>query len=70
MFAQIDGVWTGDLMALAEATDLRKYFPSVLYVNAHIKIRVAMELAFQSQMQEARRSSETPWSMLPMLITC
>ena len=54
MFAQIDGVWTGDLMALAEATDLRKYVPSVLYVNAHIKIRVAMELAFQSQMQEAR----------------
>ncbi len=54
MFVQIDGVWIGDLTALTESINRDKYFPSALYVNAHIKMRVAMELAFQSQMQEAR----------------
>lgn len=37
-----------------DSTDPNTIFPITVYMNAHLKIRVAMELAFEGSMAEAR----------------
>ena len=54
MFEKIDSVWIADLRGLTDSKDRNKYIPAALYVNAHIKMRVTIELAFNSQLQEAK----------------
>jgi hypothetical protein len=43
-----------ELRALTPATDPNTFFPITVYINAHLKIRVAIELAFSGSLPEAR----------------
>lgn len=54
MFEKIDSVWMADLKGITSSKDRNKYMPAALYVNAHVKMRISIELAFSSQLQEAR----------------
>ncbi len=53
-FCKIDEIWLRELQDLEVATDASNMLPLTLYINAHAKIRLSMELAFSQCMQEAR----------------
>jgi hypothetical protein len=53
-YLKLDAVWVRGFADLYVARDPNGMFPLMLYINAHAKIRVAMELAFAGCMSEAR----------------
>jgi len=50
----LDAIWLRELEDAEVARDANRVFPMMLYVNAHAKIRIAIELAFSGCMAEAR----------------
>jgi hypothetical protein len=53
-FCKIDEIWRREIGDLEVAIDPDRAWPVVLYINAHAKIRISMELAFSNCMPEAR----------------
>ncbi len=53
-FCLLDEIWRREIGDLEVAIDPDRTFPAVLYMNAHAKLRVSMELAFSNCMPEAR----------------
>jgi hypothetical protein len=53
-FGLLDLILFTEFQDMARATDTGRMFPLVLFLNAHAKIRVSMELAFSRCMEEAR----------------
>jgi hypothetical protein len=53
-FGLLDLILYTEFQDMARATDTNRLFPLVLYLNAHAKIRVSIELAFSRCMEEAR----------------
>jgi hypothetical protein len=53
-FCKVDEIWKQELSDLVVAQDPDRSLPLALYINAHAKIRVSIELAFSQCMQEAR----------------
>jgi hypothetical protein len=53
-FCRLDEIWRREIGDLEIATDPDRMFPVVLYMNAHAKTRISMELAFSNCMPEAR----------------
>jgi hypothetical protein len=53
-YLKLDAIWTREFRALTPATDPNTIFPITVYMNAHLKIRVAIELAFSGSLPEAR----------------
>jgi hypothetical protein len=53
-YLKLDAIWMRELCALTPATDPNTFFPITVYMNAHLKIRVAIELAFSGSLPEAR----------------
>jgi hypothetical protein len=53
-FWRLDEIWRREIGDLEIATDPNRVFPVVLYMNAHAKTRISMELAFSNCMPEAR----------------
>lgn len=54
LYLRLDAVWLRGFNDLKIASDPNGIFPMMLYINAHAKIRVALELAFTGCMAEAR----------------
>jgi hypothetical protein len=54
LYLRLDAVWLRGFKDLYVATDPNTMFPLLLYINAHAKIRVALELAFAGCLAEAR----------------
>ncbi len=54
LYLRLDTVWLRGFNDLYVARDPNTMFPLLLYFNAHAKIRVALELAFEGCMAEAR----------------
>jgi hypothetical protein len=50
----LDKIWLREFDDLKPARDPERMFPMLLYINAHAKIRVSMELAFTGCLAEAR----------------
>jgi hypothetical protein len=53
-YVRLDAIWLRGIGDLYVARDPNTMFPLLLYINAHAKIRVALELAFTGCMSEAR----------------
>jgi hypothetical protein len=53
-FHMIDHIFHREIDDLQVSTDPTNHMPHVFFINAHAKIRIAMELAFQGCMQECR----------------
>lgn len=53
-FGKLDAIWKRELTDLEVGINLETAFPLLLYINAHSKMRISMELAFSMCMQEAR----------------
>jgi hypothetical protein len=53
-FCRLDEIWRREIGDLEVATDPDRMFPVILYMNAHAKMRISMELAFSNCMPEAR----------------
>jgi hypothetical protein len=53
-FTLLDEILFREIDDLQVSSDLDKHLPRAFYINAHAKIRIAMELAFQGCMQECR----------------
>jgi len=53
-FCGLDQIWKREIEDLEVAIDPDRTFPVVLYMNAHAKMRISMELAFSNCMPEAR----------------
>jgi hypothetical protein len=53
-FCRLDEIWKREISDLEVATDPNRMFPVILYMNAHAKMRLSMELAFSNCMPEAR----------------
>lgn len=53
-FMLLDRIWLREIEDLYTATAAERMFPLLLYINAHAKIRLAIELAFSGCMAEAR----------------
>ena len=53
-FCGLDEIWRREIGDLEVAIDPDRMFPAVLYMNAHAKLRISMELAFSNCMPEAR----------------
>jgi hypothetical protein len=53
-FCNIDEIWRRELEDLEVGGDSTRVLPLVLYMQAHAKMRVSMELAFSQCIQEAR----------------
>jgi len=54
LFCRLDEIWRREIGDLEVAIDADRMFPVVLYINAHAKMRISMELAFSNCMPEAR----------------
>lgn len=54
LYLRQDAVWLRGFKDLYVVTDPNTMFPLLLYINAHAKIRIAMELAFAGCLAEAR----------------
>jgi hypothetical protein len=54
MYMAVDAIFLRDLEDLSTARDPARTFPIALYMNAHAKMRIAMELAFYGCLSEAR----------------
>jgi hypothetical protein len=53
-YMMLDQIWMQEFRSLNPATDPNTIFPITVYMNAHLKIRVAIELAFSGSLPEAR----------------
>lgn len=53
-FCRLDEIWRREIGDLEVAVDPTRTFPVVLYMNAHAKMRISMELAFSNCLPEAR----------------
>lgn len=53
-FCRLDEIWRREIGDLEVAIDPDRMFPVVLYMNAHAKMRIGMELAFSNCMPEGR----------------
>jgi hypothetical protein len=53
-YLRLDAIWLRGFADSYVASDPNGMFPLMLYINAHAKIRIAMELAFAGCMSEAR----------------
>jgi hypothetical protein len=53
-YQKLDAIWLRELRDIQSFTDETLLFPAVLFVNAHAKIRISVELAFAGCLQEAR----------------
>jgi hypothetical protein len=53
-FCRLDEIWRREIGNLEVATDPDRMLPVILYMNAHAKMRISMELAFSHCMPEAR----------------
>jgi hypothetical protein len=53
-YMRLDAIWMREFEDLKLVRDEARMFPLALYLNAHAKIRVAIELAFSGCMAEAR----------------
>ena len=54
MFCRLDEIWRREVSDLEVGIDPNRMFPVVLYMNAHAKMRISMELAFSNCVPEAR----------------
>jgi hypothetical protein len=54
LYIRLDAIWLRGIKDLYVATDPNTMFPLLLYIKAHAKIRIAMELAFTGCLAEAR----------------
>jgi hypothetical protein len=54
MFTALDAIWLREFDDLKAVNDPNRLFPIMVYVSAHAKIRIAMELAFSACLGEAR----------------
>lgn len=50
----LDKIWMREIDDLKPARDPNRMFPMMLFINAHAKIRVSIELAFSGCLAEAR----------------
>jgi hypothetical protein len=53
-FCLLDEIWRREIGNLEVSIDLDRMFPVILYMNAHAKVRICMELAFSNCMPEWR----------------
>jgi len=53
-YLMLDQIWMQEFRSLTPATDPNTIFPITVYMNAHLKIRIAIELAFAGTLPEAR----------------
>jgi|SRR5579859_2033490 len=53
-YLALDKIWLREFADLKPMRDANRMFPLMLYINAHAKIRVALELAFSGCLAEAR----------------
>lgn len=53
-FCRLDEIWRREIGDLEVSIDPSRMFPVVLYINAHAKMRIGMELAFSNCMPEGR----------------
>jgi hypothetical protein len=53
-FMRLDAIWMREIEDLGMARDPNRMFPLMLYLNAHAKMRVAIELAFSGCVAEGR----------------
>jgi len=53
-FCRLDEIWRREIDDLEVAIDPNRTFPLVLYITAHAKMRIGMELAFSNCVPEAR----------------
>jgi hypothetical protein len=53
-YLKLDAIWLREFHAVTPATDPNTIFPITVYMNAHLKVRVAIELAFSGSLPEAR----------------
>jgi hypothetical protein len=53
-YLRLDAIWMREIADLHTARDPNRMFPLLLYINAHAKMRVSIELAFSGCMEEAR----------------
>ncbi len=53
-YIRLDDIWLREFDDLQPARDPNRMFPLVLYINAHAKVRVSIELAFSGCLSEAR----------------
>src|SRR5579871_890121 len=54
MFMMLDAIWMREFDDLKPVNDPNRLFPTMVYVSAHAKMRLAMELAFSACLGEAR----------------
>jgi hypothetical protein len=54
MFMALDAIWLREFDDLKPVNDPNRLFPIMVYVSAHAKMRLAMELAFSACLGEAR----------------
>jgi hypothetical protein len=45
-YLMLDQIWVQEFRSLTPATDPNTIFPITVYMNAHLKVRVTIELAF------------------------
>ena len=53
-YLMLDQIWMQEFRSLTLATDPNTIFPITVYMNAHLKVRIAIELAFAGTLPEAR----------------
>jgi len=53
-FRKLDEIWRREIGDLEVTTAPDRIFPMMLYINAHAKMRISIELGFSSCIQEAR----------------
>ena len=53
-YLMLDQIWMQEFRSLTPATDPNTIFPITVYMNAHLKVRIAIELAFAGTLPEAR----------------
>lgn len=52
-YMMLDQIWFGEINIL-KPSEPNRAFPTIVYINAHAKIRIAIELAFTGCLPEAR----------------
>lgn len=54
LFCRLDEIWRREIADLKVPTEQNRAFPLILYIKAHVKMRISMELAFSNCMPEGR----------------
>lgn len=54
LYMSLDQIWVREFADMRTASDPSQILPSVVFINAHIKIRIGMELVFSASMEESR----------------